>query len=162
MTTKEANLSKAFEDKIKNLIHGRRSGYKTFGALTGGMIGSGVGGTKGLVDAVQSQNRGEMDELDTKEKIKQYIRMMARPGLKGLALGGTLGLGGGALLKRRDVGMEMDKIRPKIQDTLKGFSKKQMPYAEKVVYEDLEKIIPKFDMVDHAISKIKGEKTMGG
>ena len=37
-----------------------------------------------------------------------------------------------------------------------------MPYAEKVVYEDLEKIIPKFDMVDHAISKIKGEKTMGG
>jgi hypothetical protein len=162
MTTKEANLSSSFEERIRNLIHGKRSGYKTFGALTGGMIGSGIGGTKGLIDAVKSQNRGEMDELETKEKIKQYIRMMLGPGLKGLAAGGTLGMGGGALLRRRDVGMEMNKIKPKLEKTLKGFTEKQMPYAEKAVYDKLDKIIPKFDMMDHAIAKIKGESTMGG
>jgi hypothetical protein len=160
MTTKEANLNKAFEEKIKNLIHGKRSGYKTFGTITGGMLGSGIGGTKGLVDAIQSQNRGEMDNLETKEKIKQYMRMMLKPGAKGLAVGATLGLGGGQLLKNRDVGMEMNKISPKIQETLKGFSKKEMPYAEKAVYEDLEKVIPKFDMIENIVAKIKGKNLM--
>jgi hypothetical protein len=121
------------------------------------MIGSGVGGTKGLLDAIESQNSGEMDSLNTKEKIKQYIKMMASPGLKGLAVGGTLGLGGGELLKKRDVGMEMNKIKPKIENTIKGFSKKEMPFVEKVVYEDLEKVIPKFNMLGHTINKIRGK-----
>lgn len=94
---KEANID--FEKKILNLIKNNMRGFKRTGLAGGALVGSGTGGTIGFMKAIDRQNEGEMDNLSTKEKIKEYIKeILPRAGV-GAAIGGGTGLGAFAAYK---------------------------------------------------------------
>lgn len=85
-----------FEKQILKILRNNMQGYPALGAIGAGLMGSGTGGTIGLVKAVKRHNEGEMDQLDTKGKIKEYAKEILPRAGAGAAAGAGLGLAGGA------------------------------------------------------------------
>lgn len=90
---KQANIE--FEKQILKLLRSNLKGFPATGAIGAGLVGSGAGGTVGLVKAIERQNEGEMDQMDLKDKIKEYAKeIFPRAGVGAAAGAGTGAIGG--------------------------------------------------------------------
>ena len=90
---KQANIE--FEKQILKLLRSNLKGFPATGAIGAGLVGSGAGGTVGLVKAIERQNEGEMDQMDLKDKIKEYAKeIFPRAGVGAVAGAGTGAVGG--------------------------------------------------------------------
>jgi hypothetical protein len=112
--------AKIYVATLKKILNSKNEGFKTFGALTGGALGSGVGGTVGLVKTINKHREGEMDDLDNVDKIKEYLKSMGGHAAAGLGAGALLGTGLGAAGKIRKVYREsrpgVDHIMEELKD----------------------------------------------
>jgi hypothetical protein len=120
---KQANVE--FEKKILKLLKENLKGFPATGAIGAGLVGSGTGGTIGIVNAIQKQNEGEMDNLSLKEKIKAYAKeILPRAGVgavAGAGAGAGAGLAGKELLSRKIRSSMLDplkKLGPELMDDL--------------------------------------------
>lgn len=114
---KAAISDQYFNKALFQLLKNKIKGAKTYGAITGAMGGSGVGGTVGLVNSIKDQNSGEMNELTGKEIVKRYLHNMLVGGGVGLAAGIPVGVGGGALWRNGLAGIQRRKISDLMSNT---------------------------------------------
>jgi hypothetical protein len=97
MNEKRSYISPDFEKRVMDILKSKLKGHKTYGGIVGGLLGSGVGGTAGLIDTEKKRQSGELDNLSMEGKMKEYILAALKPGIAGAAIGGGLGVGYGAL-----------------------------------------------------------------
>lgn len=97
MNEKRSYASPDFEKRVMDILKNKLKGHKTYGGIVGGLLGSGVGGTAGLIDTEKKRQSGELDGLSTEGKIKKYFMGALKPGIAGGLIGGGLGVGYGAL-----------------------------------------------------------------
>jgi hypothetical protein len=113
---KTAISDQYFNKALFQLLKNKIKGAKTYGAITGAMGGSGVGGTVGLVNSIKEQNSGEMDDFTGKEIVKRYLNNMLAGGGIGLAAGIPIGVGGGALWRSGLASAQRRKISGLMND----------------------------------------------
>ena len=148
--------AKIYIAALKKMLSKKQQGYKTFGALTGGALGSGIGGTVGLVKTINKHREGEMDDLDNVGKIKEYLKSMGGHAAAGLGAGALLGTGAGAAAKK----MSVDKISRKGTDYIKSIAadpmaNKYVEDAGRGVIRENKKDVPSFDMMEATKEKLK-------
>ena len=148
--------AKIYVAALKKMLSKKQQGYKTFGALTGGALGSGIGGTVGLVKTISKHREGEMDDLDNVGKIKEYLKSMGGHAAAGLGAGALLGTGAGAAAKK----MSVDKISRKGADYIKSIAadpmaNKYVEDAGRGVIRQNKKDVPSFDMMEATKEKLK-------
>jgi hypothetical protein len=140
----KTSKNKQFEDNIKNILREKFTGFKRFGAGTGALLGSGAGGTKGLMDAIKADDAGEMENMDKLDKTKAYLEHMLVPGLAGMGIGAGVGLAGGEGLRRlrtnqtfkglsneakniiKQEGLDSDAYEPILEDMSRNFNEKNV------------------------------------
>lgn len=105
------NTQANFEKEIRQILKGKLKGFKTVGALGGGILGYGAGGSKGLYDAVKADREGEMEGLEGMDKAKEYLKRIMVPGAIGLGAGVGIGTGIGAAV--RNIRPSIFKMREK-------------------------------------------------
>jgi hypothetical protein len=150
---KQANIE--FEKKILKLIKDNLKGFPATGAIGTGLVGSGTGGTIGLVKAIQRQNDGEMDDMDMKSKIKEYAKeVFPRAGIGAVAGAGTgvgLGLAGKELLSRKLRSKLLDPLK-KIDSTMLDHPEVQQMYSDEVLNNPMYKL----DLLNNLKKSIAG------
>jgi hypothetical protein len=97
MNEKRSYMSPDFEKRVMDILKSKLKGHKTYGGIVGGLIGSGVGGTAGLIDTERKRQSGELDGLSTEGKVKEYLMGALKPGIAGGLIGGGIGVGHGAM-----------------------------------------------------------------
>lgn len=112
------NTHAKFEKEIRQILKGKLKGYKTLGGIGGGLIGYGVGGSKGLYDAIEADRDGEMEGLGKADKAKEYLKRVMAPGAVGLGVGALGGIGVGAAARNLQ---PMIKTRKNIAKLHKAF-----------------------------------------
>ena len=95
----------------ERLLRDKHKGYKTVGAVAGGALGAGIGGTTGLVKTLNRHRAGEMDELDSVDKAKEYLKAMSSHAGIGLGAGSLLGAGTGEIGRRWSANGPMAKVK---------------------------------------------------
>jgi hypothetical protein len=145
----------AFEKSIKKLLSPKFVGFKRFGLGGGALVGGGIGGTKGLIDAVNADRSGEMEEMEGKEKALEYLKKILAPGMVGLGTGAAVGLAGGEALKRTRIGQTVKGLKADIAKSVDGMPDLEAHknsilrdaaagYPEQNIFEQIkERILPK-------------------
>jgi hypothetical protein len=145
MTTDEQ--IKAHMKAIKKVLLDKHKGYKTVGAVTGGALGAGLGGTIGLVKTINKHRKGELDELD----IKEYLKSVGSGAGIGLGAGSLVGLGAGEYGRRWS-------IKDPIQNTLKTLREDIAPEnitaAGEFIRNNYDQTIPKMDLAKNVKKRI--------
>ena len=134
--------NKSFEQNIRKILESKFKGYGRFGGMSGAFVGGGIGGTKGLVDAISADRKGEMDGLERKEKIKEYLKKMIAPGAVGL------GLLRNATAKHHFKGLSGDF------DSMYSGKPSIMKNKEKII-EDAARNYGEVDLIDSIKNKLK-------
>ena len=149
MTTDEQ--IKAHMKAIKKVLLDKHKGYKTVGAVTGGALGAGLGGTVGLVKTINKHQKGELDELDNKDKIKEYLKSVGGGAGVGLGAGALIGMGAGEYGRRWS-------IKDPIQNTLKTLREDIAPEniaaAGAWIKNKNDQTLPKMDLVKNVKNSI--------
>lgn len=148
--------AKLYVAALKKMLSKKQQGYKTFGALTGGALGSGIGGTVGLVKTINKHREGEMDDLDNIDKIKEYLKSMGGHAAAGLGAGALLGTGAGAAAKK----MSVNKISKPGVDYIKSvaadpMANKYVEDAGRGIIRQAKEDVPSFNMMDATKEKLK-------
>ena len=148
--------AKIYEQLIKKVIAEKQKGYKTFGALTGGALGSGLGGTVGLVKTIKKHRDGEMDDLDNVDKLKEYLKSMGGHAAAGLGAGAMLGTGAGEIAKKISVNKISKPYTKYIRKTLlpKPDWHEYIGVAGKDSVRDARESVPSFNLMDETKNKI--------
>jgi len=147
-------MNKAFEQNIKNLLRKKFTGFKRMGGLAGGLAGSGIGGTMGMMDAIKSDRAGEMEGLGAKEKIKAYLDKMIAPGVVGLGGGAALGIGGGEALRRMRANQHLTGLKKGIREKL--LLNPKIKSGPEDILEHVVKNYPEQDALTHLKKNLLG------
>ena len=145
--------AKQFENKIKDLLRQKFTGFKRYGAISGTLAGGGAGGTMGLVDAVKRDNAGEMEGMETKEKLKEYLKSMLVPGAAGMGAGLAAGAGAGELLRRLRVNQTMKGMQGDIAKVLKA--NPRIKHSPDEILERAASGYPEQNVLNHIGNKFK-------
>lgn len=174
-----AKITPEFENRILELLKSKLKGYKTTHAIGGGLLGSGLGGTAGLIDTERRRRNGEMDNMSTEDKVKAYLIGALKPGLAGGAIGAGLGTGVGHLRRSNAAkamyskGKSLDipgqskitlpSMKEHLTDSLKNFNHDSpyVPELEKSVLDRLQGSVPEQNYMQNVKDKIFGEKKAG-
>lgn len=105
------NKTANFEKEIRQILKGKLKGFKTVGGISGGLLGYGIGGSKGLYDAVKADREGEMEGLEKIDKAKEYLKRIMVPGAIGLGVGAAGGAGIGAAIRNIRPGKFIKNMR---------------------------------------------------
>jgi len=138
---------KLYTAAIERLMLDKHKGYKTVGAVAGGLTGAGVGGTVGLAKTINRHRNGELDELDTKAKITEYLKAMGGHAGVGLGAGAALGAGAGELGRRwsvrgpmQDYGNSLSRIAENAPENISR--------AGKYIYRQADKDTKNINLAD--------------
>lgn len=145
--------NKSFEQNIRKILESKFKGYGRFGGMSGAFVGGGIGGTKGLVDAISADREGEMDGLEKKEKIKEYLKKMIAPGAVGLVAGGGIGAVGGRLLRNATAKHHFKGLSGDFDSMYSG-KPSIMKNKEKII-EDAARNYGEVDLIDSIKNKLK-------
>lgn len=105
------NKTANFEKEIRQILKGKLKGFKTVGGISGGLLGYGIGGSKGLYDAVKADREGEMEGMEKIDKAKEYLKRIMVPGAVGLGVGAAGGAGIGAAIRNHRPGKFIKNMR---------------------------------------------------
>lgn len=111
--------AKVYTAAIERLLLDKHKGYKTVGAVAGGALGAGIGSTAGLAKTINRHRAGELDELDTVDKAKEYLKAMGSHAGIGLGAGSLLGAGVGELGRRWTVSDGMSATKGALNNVAK-------------------------------------------
>lgn len=151
MSSKQANLSAAFEENIMNWLKKNKfSGFAKNPAIREGLMGAGVGGAVGLGDAYRQDTAGELKDQSAREKMMTYLKNIGGYGAVGGALGGGMAARKGLKLRDALAGNKMEALRPALARHLEkieaqGLTGRAREKALQGIMKDLETSVPHTD-----------------
>ena len=166
MSSKQANLSTAFEENIMNWLKKNKfSGFAKNPALREGLMGAGVGGAVGLADANRRDAAGEFEGKSSREKMMEYLKGVGGYGALGGAVGGGLGARKGLKIRDSLLEKQMEKLRPVLAKQMEkveaaGLTGVAREEAMQKIKKDLETIIPHSELVKMEKAAPAAKKTV--
>lgn len=144
---------KLYTAAIKKMLSDKHKGYKTVGSVAGGALGAGIGSATGLVKAINKHRSGEMDDLDTIDKAKEYLKSVGGHAGIGLGAGAALGAGAGELGKRWSANGPLENVLKNLKIVAKD-APENTGKAGKYMYREIKKEIPEINLSKNVKDKI--------
>jgi hypothetical protein len=138
---------------IKKMLLGKQKGYKTVGAVAGGALGAGIGGTTGLIRTINKHRKGELDELDNTDKLKEYLKSVGGSAGIGLGAGALAGAMSGEFARRDTIRKPMQTFRNDLKSIAQEVPENVRPAGEYMLNE-MDRVTPKINLTEAVKKKI--------